>query len=104
MPIPLESFNKKYDFELFFEKDCDIDSIINGFFMNHDNEIKGDKNEIIHKIKKLIEEDRTILNYINGDGQDYLNRIGKYSYIRHAVFAEENNGKQYYVYCINSFI
>ena len=41
---------------------------------------------------------------MNGDGKDSLNRIGKVSYIRHNVIPEENNGKGYYVYCINSFI
>jgi hypothetical protein len=41
---------------------------------------------------------------INGDGKDYLNRIGKVSYIRHYVIPEKNNGKEYYIYCINSFI
>jgi hypothetical protein len=41
---------------------------------------------------------------INGNGQDPLNRIGKISYIRHDVIPEQNNGKEYYVYCVNSFI
>jgi len=59
---------------------------------------------ITYKIKKLIEEDRRCLMKINGDGKDYLNRIGKVSYIRHYVIPEKNNGKEYYVYCINSFI
>ena len=72
--------------------------------MNHENDIKGDKDDITYRIKKLIDEDRNFLNYINGNGQDYLNRIGKISYIKHDVVAKENNGKQYYIYCINSFI
>lgn len=41
---------------------------------------------------------------INGNGQDYLNRVGKVSYLRHYFIPEQNNGKDYYVYCINSFI
>jgi hypothetical protein len=30
--------------------------------------------------------------------------IGKISYVRHYVIPEKNNGKEYYIYCINSFI
>ena len=67
-------------------------------------EIKGDKEYITYKIKKLIQEDRNFLNRINGEGQDPLNRIGKVSYLRHYVIPEQNNGKEYYVYCITSFI
>ena len=102
MPIQLDD-EKYYDFELFFEKDCDIDSIINIFFIKN-NEIKGDKEYITYKIKKLIEDDRNFLYRINGEGQDPLNRIGKISYLRHYVIPEQNIGKEYYVYCINSFI
>jgi hypothetical protein len=105
MPIQKED-NKYYDFEeLFFEKcKCsDIDSIINNFFLKYE-EIKGDKEYITYKIKKLIEEDRNFLMRINGEGQDPLNRIGKVSYLKHYVIPEQNNGKEYYVYCINSFI
>ena len=104
MPIQLDD-NKYYDFEeLFFEKDCDIDIIINNFFMKYKGDIIGDTEYIIYKIKKLIEEDRNFLMRINGCGQDYLNRIGKVSYLRHYIIPEQNNGKEYYVYCINSFI
>ena len=40
MPIQKED-NKYYDFEeIFFEKDCDIDNIINIFFNKYE-EIKG---------------------------------------------------------------
>lgn len=103
--MPIQSTdNKYYDFEeIFFEKDCDIDSIINIFFIKYP-EIKGDKEYISYKIKKLIEEDRLFLVEINGEGQDLLNRIGKVSYLRHYVNPEQNNGKEFYVYCINSFI
>lgn len=104
MPIQQED-NKYYDFEeLFFEKSCDIDSIINSFFMKYETSIKGDKEYITYKIKQLIEEDRKFLNKFNGEGQDPLNRIGKISYIKHNVIPEQNNGKEYYVYCINTFI
>jgi hypothetical protein len=103
MPIQKDD-NKYYDFEeLFFEKCSDIDNIINNFFIKYE-EIKGDKEYITYKIHKLIEEDRNTLNRINGEGQDPLNRIGKISYLRHYVIPEQNNGKEYYVYCINSFI
>ena len=103
MPIQAED-KQYYDFEeIFFEKDCDIDNIINNFFIKYE-EIKGDKEYITYKIKKLIAEDRIFLNSINGEGQDLLNRIGKVSYLRHYVIPEQNNGKEYYVYCINSFI
>jgi len=103
MPIQKED-NKYYDFEeIFFEKDCDIDNIINIFF-NKYAEIKGDKEYITYKIKKLIETDRQTLNGLNGEGQDPLNRIGKVSYLIHNVIPEKNNGKEYYIYCINSFI
>ena len=104
MPIQAED-KKYYDFEeIFFEKNCDIDSIINTFFIKYDGEIKGDKEYITYKMKKLIQEDRNFLNTINGEGQDPLNRIGKVSYLRHYVIPEQNNGKEHYVYCINSFI
>ena len=103
MPIQKED-NKYYDCEeIFFEKDCDIDNIINIFFNKYE-EIKGDKEYITYEIKKLIETDRQILNGLNGEGQDPLNRIGKVSYLRHNVIPEKNNGKEYYIYCINSFI
>ena len=103
MPIQKDD-NKYYDFEeLFFEKDCDIDSIINNFFIKYP-EIKGDKEYISYKIKKRIEEDRIFLNRINGEGQHPLNIMGKVSYLKHYVIPEQNNGKEYYLYCINSFI
>ena len=103
MPIQTED-KKYYDFEeIFFEKQVDIDNIINIFFIKYE-EIKGDKEYITYKIKKLIAEDRNFLNRINGEGQDLLNRIGKVSYLKHYVIPEQNNGKEYYVYCINSFI
>lgn len=103
MPIQKED-KKYYDFEeIYFEKDCDIDNIINNFF-NKYKEIKGDKEYITYRIKKLIKEDRKNLNIINGEGQDLLNRIGKISYLRHNVIPEQNNEKEYYIYCINTFI
>ena len=104
MPIQHDD-NKYYDFEeLFFEKNCDIDIIINSFFTKFKEDIIGDTEYITYKIKKLIKEDRKFLISINGNGQDYLNRIGKVSYLRHYIIPEQNNGKDYYVYCINSFI
>ena len=104
--MPIESTDKNYyDFEeLFFEKNCDIDSIVNSFFTKYKEDIKGDTQYITYKIKKLIEEDRDYLMRINGNGQDSLNRIGKISYIKDYVIPQHNNGKDYYVYCINSFI
>ena len=63
-----------------------------------------DKEYVTYEIKKLIETDRQNLNGLNGEGQDPLNRIGKVSYLRHNVIPEKNNGKEYYIYCINSFI
>lgn len=101
MPIPEDK--KYFDFEeILFEKNCDIDNIINNFFIKYE-EIKGDKEYITYKIKKLIEEDRNYLNKLN-EGQHLLNRIGKISYLKHYVIPEQNNGKEYYVYCISSFI
>ena len=38
------------------------------------------------QIKKLIEEERKILNTINGDGKDPLNRVGKVSYLHLLTF------------------
>ena len=104
--MPFQDDDKRfYDFEeIFFEKDCDIDYIINTFFKKYEDEIKGDKEYITYKMKKLIKEDRKFLNTINGEGQDPLNRVGKVSYLRHYVIPEQNNSKEYYVYCINSFI
>ena len=97
--------DNKHDFEeLFFEKNCDIDSIINNFFTKYKENIKGDLEYITYKIKKVIETDRCRLFEINGSGQDRFNRIGKITYLRHYVIPEQNNGKEYYVYCINSFI
>ena len=87
----------------FFEKGCDIDSIINNLFVKYE-EIKGDTEYITYKIKKRVEEDRIFLNRINGEGQHPLNIMGKVSYLKHYVIPEQNNGKEYYVYCINSFI
>ena len=99
MPIQAEN-TKYYDFEeLFFEKDCDIDSIINNFFVKYE-EIKGDKEYISYKIKKLVEEDRNSVDRINGP----LNILGKVRCLKHYVIPEQNNGREYYVYRINSFI
>jgi hypothetical protein len=108
MPIHADD-NKYYDFEeLFFEKHCDkhcdVDTVITRFFTKYKEDIKGDTEYVTYKIKKLIEEDRNYLMRINGNGQDPLNRIGKISYIKHYVIPEQNNGKEYYVYCIHSFI
>jgi hypothetical protein len=103
MPIQAED-KKYYDFEeIYFEKGCDIDSIINNLFVKY-KEIKGDTEYITYKIKKRVEEDRIFLNRINGEGQHPLNIMGKVSYLKHYVIPEQNNGKEYYVYCINSFI
>lgn len=103
--MPFDSDDKKYyDFEgLFFEADCDIDNVIYNFFSKY-NEIKGDKEYIAYKIKKMIKEDRKNLMYINGQGQDPMNRVGKVNYIKHYVIPDQNNGKECYVYQINSFI
>lgn len=104
MSIQMDYSKCYHDFEEFyFEKNCNVDDVINSFFVKHD-EIKGDKEYITYKIKKLIKEDRDYLNKLNGEGQDPLNRIGKISYLKHYVIPEHNNGKEYYVYCINSFI
>ena len=96
--------NKPYVFEeLFFEKNCNIDAIIIAFFAKYP-EIKGDTEYISYKIKKLIDDDRSILKSLNGDGKDPFNRIGKRSLIKHHVIPEQNNGKEYYIYYVNSFI
>ena len=103
MPIQADD-NRYYDFEeLFFEKDCDVNDIIHNFFMKY-KEIVGDKEYITYKIKKLIETDRQYLIDMNKTQLFWMNRIGKISYIKHYVIPEQNNGKEYYVYCINSFI
>ncbi len=103
MPIKNSTF-RYYDFdELFFEKNCDIDLIINNFFTKYKENINGDTEYITYKIKKLVDEDRSILTNLQNN-KDILNRIGKISYIKHDVIPEKNNGKEYYVYCINSFI
>ena len=103
MPIQPDD-NKYYDFDLFFEKNCDVDMIINRFFTKFKDDIRGDTEQITHTIKNVVEEDRNFLMKMNGNGQDYLNRIGKITYLRHYVIPKQNNGKEYYVYCINSFI
>ena len=103
--MPIINDNKYYDFEeLFFESGCDINNIINNFFSKYNDVIKGDIEYITYKIKKTIEEDRKFLMDINGQGQDPINRIGKISYVRHDVIPEQNNGKEFYVYSIHSFI
>ena len=104
MPINADD-NIYYDFErLFFSKNLLVDDVITSFFTKYKDDIKGDTEYITYKIKKLVEEDRKFLMRINGNGQDPLNRIGKISYIKHDVIPEKNNGKEYYIYCINSFI
>jgi len=102
--MPVDEKKSAYDFEkLYFEKDKDVDIIINSFF-EHFDEIKGEKEYIKYKIKKTIEHDRRCLMEINGKGEDILNRKGKISYVKHDVIPEENNGKEYYIYCVNTFI
>lgn len=100
-----DSYDKKYyDFEgLMFEADCDIDNVISQFFSKY-SQIIGDKEYIAYKIKKTIACDRKILMDRNGQGQDPLNTVGKVSYVRHDVIPDQNNGKECYVYQINSFI
>lgn len=45
--------NKHYDFEeLWFEKHCDVDTVITSFFMKYQEDIKGDTEYITYKIKK----------------------------------------------------
>ena len=78
-------------------------NFINKFFIKY-QEIKGDKEYIAYKIKELIVEDRKFLNRLNGEGQHPLNILGKVRYCRHYVIPEQNNGKEYYIYCINTFI
>ena len=103
--MPLTKENKYYDFEeLFFEKDCNIDNIIINFFLKYKDIIIGDTEYITYKIKKIIMNDRNLLMKINGDGKDYMKRIGKNSFIKHYVIPEQNNDKEYYIYSINSFI
>jgi hypothetical protein len=104
MPINTDD-NTYYDFErLFFSKNFDDDDVITSFFTKYKDDIKGDTEYITYKIKKLVEEDRDYLMRINGNGEDILNRVGKVSYIKHYVIPEKNNGKEYYIYSINSFI
>jgi len=103
--MPLTKEGKYYDFEeLFFEKNCDIDNIIANFFLKHKDIIKADTDFITYKMKELINDDRKTLMGINGDRKDYLNRIGKQSFIKHYVIPEQNSGKAYYIYSVNSFI
>lgn len=94
---------KHYDFQMTFENDCDFDAVINNFFSEH-TEIIGHKEYITYRIKKQIELDKRFLNAINGKRQDVLNRIGKVSYVRHDVIPEQNGGKEFYIYLINTFI
>jgi hypothetical protein len=94
---------KLFDFELIFEKDCDVDNVISEFFKNNDT-IKGDKEYITYKIKKIVDEDRKFLTGVNEIVQDHLNKIGKFSFLKHHVIPEQNNGNEYYTYRINSFI
>jgi len=101
--MPLENnMNNFYDFELFFEKNCDIDSVIDIFFSKYSNIIKGDKEYISYAIKKTIFNDVKILNDQHEKNKLYL--CGKISYVKHDVIPEQNNGKNFYIYCINSFI
>jgi hypothetical protein len=100
--MPINSDNKYFDFEeLFFEKNSDIDFIIDGFFNKYQNSIKGNTQLISHQIKKLIIHDRNLLNNIKPNP---FNFIGKTSYIKHYVIPDHNDGKKFYVYSINSFI
>lgn len=103
--MPLTTENKYYDFEeLYFEKDCNIDNIIINFFLKYKDIIIGDTEYITYKIKQLIMNDRNLLMKINGDGNDYMKRVGKHSFINHDVIPERNNDKEYYIYSINTFI
>lgn len=98
--MPIQPYdNRYYDFEeIFFEKGCDVDTIIQQFFMKYDSTIKGDKEYVTYKIKKYIERDRNILNALKENGQNPLNRIGTVSYVTHDVIPEQNNGKEQYIY------
>ncbi len=103
--MPIYSYDKIYYYfeDFYFEANCYIYNVIYNFFSKY-NEIIGHKEYIAYKIKKQIASDRKILMDMNGQGQDPMNRIGKVSYVSHDVIPDLNNGKEYYVYQINSFI
>jgi hypothetical protein len=51
--MPISMNDNKHDFEeLFFYKDCDIDIILDDFFIKYKENINGDVEFIKYKIKK----------------------------------------------------
>lgn len=107
MPIEDYTGNKKYDFEeIILTKDCDIDGILNNFFTKHKEVIhSGEDIEYIkYKIKQVNKEDARYMEILNESMCNIMNMVGKMSYVKHYVIPELNNGKEYYVYCIHTFI
>jgi hypothetical protein len=103
--MPISKDNYYFDFEeLFFEKNCNIDEIIYNFFSKYNNDIKGDKEYITYKIKKTIIDDRNLLTRLNNNLNNNINNNFKKSFIKHYVIPDKNNGKEYYIYAINTFI
>lgn len=104
MPIQATT-TPRFDFEeLFFYKDCNVDAILRAFFAKYRDVIIGDTEYITYKINRLITEDRNCLLHMRANQQDPFHRVGKTSYIQHPVIPEDNNGKEYYVYCIHTFL
>ena len=90
--------NKYYDFEeLFFNADSDVDEIIKAFFIKHEKDIKSDLEYITYKIKKQINYDKLRLK-----NTDHL--LGMRSFVKHDVIPDLNNGKEFYIYSIHTFI
>jgi hypothetical protein len=97
-PFQQQTTNFYYNFEqLYFYNNCDIDTVINNFFVKYNN-IKGDKEYITYEIKNIVKQDLSLLQKLGHTN------IGKTSYIRHKVIPEHNNNEPYFIYCINTYI
>lgn len=100
---------KKYDFErMIFKNDCNVDTIINNFFAKYKETINCESqyDDIICDIKQVIQENRTALSEMKYDDENCSCNypVAKVRYVKHHVNPELNNGKLYYVYCINTFV
>lgn len=108
--ISANNGSKKHDFErIIFKNDCDVDEIINRFFMKYGETINcelEDYDNIICDIKQVVQEDRISLSEMkcNDENCDHNHPVAKVRYIKHCVNPELNNGKLYYVYCIDTFV
>ena len=98
--------NKNYDFdEIYFKTNCNIDEVIDNFFITNYT-IIGDKEYVKNKMKKYVMKTRLeILERQKNQSTDCILKChGLHRFLQHNVISEDNNNKDFYIYSINVFV